>query len=139
MATGRIENRGKKILIVEDDSSLVKIYKIELEIKGFEVIEAQDGEEGLKKTLEGKPDLVLLDIMMPKLNGLDVLEKIRQDEKTENIPVIMLTNFGQEYLVKRAFELKATDYLLKYQTTPIEVVRKINSVLEEPTGKINVI
>lgn len=139
MATSRVEDKGKRILIVEDDSSLVKIYKIELEIKGFEVIDAQDGEEGLKKTLEEKPDLILLDIMMPKLNGLDVLEKIRQDENTENIPVIMLTNFGQEYLVKRAFELKATDYLLKYQTTPIEVVRKINSVLEEPTEKTNII
>lgn len=118
-----------KILLVEDDPSLAKIYQVELEMDGFEVETAQDGEQGLATAKRTKPSLVLLDIVLPKINGLAVLEELKKDEATKKIPVIVITNFGQEDNVKRAFAQGAEDFVLKYQTTPAELVKKIRDIL----------
>lgn len=118
-----------KILLVEDDPSLGKIYQVELEMDGFEVVLATDGEAGLESAKTTKPNLILLDIVLPKLNGLLVLEKLKKDEEAKNIPVIVITNFGQEDNVKKAFTLGAEDFVLKYQTTPAELVKKIKGIL----------
>lgn len=120
-----------KILLIEDDPSLTKIYQTELEIDGFEVSTAADGQAGLSAAKTDKPALILLDIVLPKLNGLAVLEQLKQDEVTKNIPVIVITNFGQEDNVKRAFALEAEDFVLKYQTTPAELVKKIKETLAQ--------
>lgn len=118
-----------KVLLVEDDPSLAQIYKVELEMDGFEVLTAADGEEGLNAAKNVQPNLVLLDIVLPKINGLVVLEKLKQTEEAKNIPVIVITNFGQEENVKKAFALGAEDFILKYQTTPAEVAQKIKDIL----------
>ncbi len=119
----------KVALVVEDDESLGKLYKIELELHGFKVTVACDGEAGLKLASEMSPTIVLLDIMLPKMNGLVVLENLKSNEKTKAIPVIVLTNFGQEQTVKEAFTKGAEDFILKYRVTPAEVVEKVENIL----------
>lgn len=124
-----------KILIMEDDPSLMKIYKAEFSLRGFEVIGAPDGEEGLKLSRENPPEVILLDLMMPKLSGLVVLEGLKQNTITKEIPVIVVTNFGQEENVRRALELGATEVVLKYQVTPAEVVEKAQYLLKNETDQ----
>src|SRR3972149_10875409 len=109
-----------KILLVEDDPSLAQIYKVELEMDGFEVVVSTDGEQGLNAAKNDQPNLILLDIVLPKINGLVVLEKLKQTEEVKNIPAIVITNFGQEENVKKAFAFGAEDFIFKYQTTPAE-------------------
>lgn len=115
----------EKVLIIDDDQALRQLYVLELATNNFSVAEAGDGEEGLAKARSEKPTLILLDIMMPGMDGMAVLAKLKQDPETKDIPVVMLTNFGQEDLVKQAFDLGATDYLLKYKVTPAEMVEKV--------------
>jgi DNA-binding response OmpR family regulator len=118
-----------KILIIEDDAAISKLYSVELMTKGYTVEIANNGEEGYKKALTYLPDLILCDIMMPLLNGVETLKKIRANENTKSTPMLMLTNFGQENLVKEAFNNGATDYILKYQSTPSEVTEKVKQYL----------
>ena len=118
----------KKILIVDYDPSLRQLYGFELG-KSYEILEAVDGEEGLAKAKIEKPDLILLDIMMPKFDGIAYVSKIKEDADLANIPIIMLTNFGQENLIQQAFNLGVNDYLLKYKITPEEMLEKISQVL----------
>ncbi len=122
-----------KILLVDDDNALRELYAVELSSKHYTVIEAPDGEQGLAKVKAEKPDLVLLDIMMPKLDGVATLTRLKQDPETKSIPVVMLTNFGQENLVQQAFSSGATDYLLKYKVTPAEMAEKVGQVLTTPS------
>ncbi|OGG06133.1 hypothetical protein A2872_04140 [Candidatus Gottesmanbacteria bacterium RIFCSPHIGHO2_01_FULL_42_12] len=119
----------KKILVFEDDKAMAKLYQVELTTKGFMVETAGDGVEGTEKAESFLPDLILLDIMMPKQNGIDTLKKLRENPKFKDIPVLMLTNFGQESLVKEAFSAGATDYIFKYQSTPAEVTEKVKQYL----------
>lgn len=120
-----------KILFIEDDVTLVKMYERKFISDGYEVSIAYDGLEGLDKTLKEKPDLVLLDIMLPKLDGLALFKKMRGQPGTFNTPVILLTNFGQEDAVFECFKLGAVDYLVKADVTPQQVVQKVESFLEE--------
>lgn len=118
----------KKVLLVDDDHSLRQLYNVELS-KEYQVVEAVDGEDGLLKAKSEKPDLILLDVMMPKIDGIAYLTKIKDDAELAKIPIIMLTNFGQENLIQQAFNLGITDYLLKYKVTPSEMAQKVNQVL----------
>lgn len=120
-----------KILMVEDDVSLAEMYQKKFTNDGYEVVLAYDGQEGLKKSAEVKPDLVLLDIMLPKLDGLALFKKMRGNPATFNTPVILLTNFGQEDLVFECFKLGAVDYLVKSDVTPQQVVKKVEGFLSE--------
>ncbi len=120
-----------KLLLIEDDITLVKMYQKKFETDGFEVDVAYDGITGLKKATEGKPDLVLLDIMLPKLDGLAMFKKMRSVPSTFNTPVILLTNFGQEDAVFECFKLGAVDYLVKSDVTPQQVVAKVEGFLAE--------
>lgn len=119
----------EKILLVDDDEALRQLYSAELITKGYQVVVASDGDEGLEKAKTEKPNLILLDIMMPKTDGITVLTKIKQEAELKNIPILMLTNFGQENLVKQAFDLGAADYLLKYKVTPAEMSEKVDQTL----------
>lgn len=119
----------KKILLIDDDNSLRQLYAVELGSKNYTVLEAPDGEQGLILAQKEKPDLILLDIMMPKLDGVATLNQIKQNPELSKTPVVMLTNFGQENLVKQAFSSGAVDYLLKYKVTPAEMAEKIGQVL----------
>jgi len=103
----------KRILIIEDDKFLLKLYSDKLKREGFEVSMAISGEEGLGKVEREKPDLVLLDIILPQKNGFDILGEIKLNKETKNIPVIILTNLGQESDIKIGLDLGAADYLVK--------------------------
>lgn len=119
----------EKILLVDDDEALRQLYSAELITKGYQVVVASDGDEGVEKAKAEKPNLILLDIMMPKTDGIAALAKIKQEAELKGIPVLMLTNFGQENLVKQAFDLGAADYLLKYKVTPAEMSEKVDQTL----------
>ena len=121
----------KKILFIEDESSLQKTFGEILRQEGYEVISALDGETGLRLAKEKKPDLILLDLILPKMNGFDALEKIKEDPEIKEIPVIVLTNLERMADVDRAIELGATTYLVKAQYNLEEVVEKIKKTLSK--------
>ena len=115
----------KKILLVEDDTALAAVYKSRLELEGFEIREVNNGEEALSAAIEFKPDLVLLDAMMPKISGFDVLDILRNTAETANIRVIMLTALSQPKDKERAESLGVDDYLVKSQVVIGDVVERI--------------
>ncbi|OGL34519.1 hypothetical protein A3F64_02410 [Candidatus Saccharibacteria bacterium RIFCSPHIGHO2_12_FULL_42_8] len=115
----------KKILLVEDDTNLAAVYKGRLELEGFEVIVVNNGEEALSSAVKSKPDLVLLDAMMPKISGFDVLDILRNTPETANIRVIMLTALSQEKDKERAESLGADEYLVKSQVVIGDVVARV--------------
>lgn len=115
----------KKILLVEDDASLASVYKTRLEMEGFEVHHVNNGELALSAVQKFKPDLVVLDVMMPKINGFDVLDILRNTPETAGIRVIMLTALSQLKDKERAASLGASDYLVKSQVVISDVVARI--------------
>lgn len=117
------------VLLIEDDPLLVKMYKTKFESEGFTVVTAEDGETGLQNAISGKPDIILLDRMMPKLSGDEVLIKLKQNEATKNIPVIIFSNLSQGDDSKKMMELGAKEYLVKANLTPGEVVEKVKQYL----------
>jgi DNA-binding response OmpR family regulator len=120
------------ILLVEDDPMLSELYQTKLEMESYQVTVATDGEAGLRQTKTLKPDLVLLDIMLPKLNGFEVLKKIKADRSTARIPVIVLTNLGGEKAdsdKKLALGLGAQEFLVKTFHLPDDIVGKIKTTL----------
>ncbi|MFH1046666.1 MAG: response regulator [Patescibacteria group bacterium] len=119
-----------KVLIVDDDSFLSGIYATKLEIEGFQVVTARDGEEGLKLAVAEKPAIILLDVLMPKLDGFETLKRLKIDLVTKDIPVIMLTNLGQKEDIEQAIQDGAVDYLIKAHFVPAEAVDKIKTVLK---------
>lgn len=119
-----------KILIIEDDETLVKMYKKKLEHDGFEVAAAYSGGEGLVAAAREKPDLILLDIMMPAVDGFEVIKKLRADVETKNLPIVILTNLGtSEIFIDEAKMLGVKSYLVKYKTSAGEVVETIKKEL----------
>lgn len=115
----------KKILLVEDDSSLAQVYKTRLEIEGFDVRHVDNGEDALSSAIEFKPDLVVLDVMMPKINGFDVLDILRTTPETADMRVVMLTALSQAKDKERAEQLGVDDYLVKSQVVITDVVARI--------------
>ena len=113
-----------KILLVEDEELLRKIYRKKLELGNFEVEIAADGEEGFAKAIEFKPDLILLDIVMPKLNGMEVLKKIKADPVINWIPVVMLTNTASGAAIQECSQAGALDILLKAMVHPASFSKK---------------
>ncbi len=120
----------KTILLVEDDAFLAGIYVTKLGLEGFTVLQAADGAAGLAMARQELPDLVLLDILIPKMDGFAVLEALKKDAKTAGIPVVMLTNLGQKEDVDRGLALGAADYLIKAHFVPAETVSRIKKVLK---------
>lgn len=119
----------KTILLIEDDSFLLQMYATKLEVEGFEVISALSGVKGLQLLKKNKPDLILLDLLMPNMNGFEVLEKIKEDQEVKDIPVIILTNLGNREDVQRCLKIGATDYLIKAHFVPSEVIKKIRYII----------
>lgn len=126
----------KKILIVEDDTALYTLYATELEIKNYEVSNVSDGTLAIQAMKEQKPDLVLLDLVLPGRNGLDILKEMREDSDLEEVKVIILTNFGNEDNVSTALELGAAEYIMKYKIVPSELSVKIASILGDSTDSV---
>lgn len=130
------EKRGKnKILLIEDDAFLAGIYASKFEQSGFETFLAMDGEAGLKIAEKETPDIILLDILLPKMSGFEVLEKLKKQVKTKDIPVLPLTNLGQREDVEKGLELGAVDYMIKAHFLPSETIEKVKKVLETVKSK----
>jgi len=121
----------KKILFIEDESALQKTFGEVLKQEGYETIPALDGETGLRMAKSQKPDLVLLDLILPRVHGFDVLKRLKEDKETKDIPIIILTNLEEVGSVDKAVELGATTYLVKTQYSLEEVVEKIKKALGE--------
>jgi len=119
----------KKIIIIEDEQILLNLLKERLTEEGYEVITAIDGQEGLEKIKQKKPDLILLDIVMPKMDGFEVMEALNKDENLAKIPVIIISNSGQPVELDRAKKLGAKDWLIKTEFDAKEVVNKVNKQL----------
>lgn len=128
-----MEKKNIKILVIEDDTMLNKIYQMKLGILGYQVAGAYDGEEGLKKIETEKPNIVLLDLMLPKKNGYEVLETVKQNLELSRIPIVLLSNLGQEEDVKRGLALGATDFLVKSNVKLETVINRIESILQKYT------
>lgn len=121
----------KTILFIEDESDLQKTFGDILKQEGYKMVSALDGEAGLKLAKAQKPDLILLDIILPKVHGFEVLKKLKEDSETKDIPIIVLTNLESRSDAEKALELGATTYLVKTSYTLEEVISKIKKALEE--------
>ena len=120
----------KKILVIEDDKFLRELITQKLIKEDFEVSEAVDGEEGIKKIKEEKPDLILLDLILPGIDGFEVLARMKKESTLPPIPVVILSNLGQKDDVEKGLKMGAVDYLIKAHFTPGEIIEKIKAVLE---------
>lgn len=120
-----MNGQKKKILLVEDDTALSAVYRSRLEIEGFDVREANNGEDALSATVEYRPDLILLDVMMPKISGFDVLDILRNTPETANVRIVMLTALSQPKDRERAESLGVDDYLVKSQVVIGDVVARV--------------
>ena len=120
---------SKKILVIEDDLFLGEVLLKKLKNEGYETTLARDGAEGLKKISDIKPDLVLLDIILPSMNGYEILEAKFKDDAIKNIPVIIISNSGQPVEISRVLSLGVKDYLIKAQFDPEEVISKVRQQL----------
>jgi DNA-binding response OmpR family regulator len=121
---------AKRILIVEDDRFLRELIVKKLSNEAYEVLEAVDGEQGLQKTKETKPDLILLDLILPGIDGFEVLSRKKDDPVIASIPVIVLSNLGQKEDVEKGLGLGAVDYLIKAHFTPGEIIEKVRNIIK---------
>lgn len=120
-----------KILLIDDDKAISSVFEAALKKGGFEVVAAYDGASGLDKAKSEKPDLILLDQVLPDISGNEVLKTIKESPETQLIPIAMLSNFGQQELIQEAINKGALDYILKYQIEPQDLVNKANEMLKE--------
>jgi len=130
-------NPQKKILLVEDDDGLANVYKTRLETEGFSVRRVPNGEDALAAAIEYHPDLIVLDVMMPKVSGFDVLDILRNTPETANVKVVMLTALSQDTDKEKAEKLGADDYMVKSQVVIADVVERIKHHLglnQQPTA-----
>lgn len=127
--------KGSKILLVDDDKMLIDLYKERFEIAGFEVETGRNGEEAIRKAREYKPDIILLDIMMPKVDGYQALASIKSDPETKDIPVIILSALMRDVNKSRAMEVGAESYIIKSECMPGDVIKKIEQALEKSKTK----
>lgn len=126
----------KRILMIEDDIYIRELYEEVLRNAGYEVITAIDGELGLAKAAEGVYDLILLDIMLPKMTGIEVLKKLREEgSATESVPVYLLTNLGEETIAKETYKLGANGYLLKAKYLPKELIKEVDKFFVKTDNK----
>lgn len=121
---------AKKILVVEDDKFLRELISQKLTKEGYVVVEAVDGEKGVESVKAEEPDLVLLDLILPGIDGFEVLAKMKSDPRLAEIPVIILSNLGQKDDIEKGLEMGANDYLIKAHFTPGEIIEKIQVVLK---------
>jgi len=120
----------RKVLVVEDDDFLLEMYSTKLELEGFKVYNATNGIQGLKVAQREIPDLILLDLNLPEMDGFEVLEHLKSSPDTKNVLVVVLTNYSQKDHIDRCLDLGADDYLIKAHFVPSEVISKIKKLLD---------
>lgn len=128
------DNQAKalRVLLVEDEPALRDIYATKMRMEGFEVIEAVDGVDCLDKVQESAPDVILLDVIMPMKNGFDTLRDLKANPRTRDYPVVIMSNLGQDYEVKRGMALGAIRFLTKASLTPARMIEEVRKALESP-------
>lgn len=131
MENSNLPNQSKKVLIIEDDQAIQKIYQTKLSQEGYQIIQAFDGQEGIEKAKTECPNLVILDLVLPKIDGFEVLKKIKKDKKTEKIPVIILSNLGQKEDLEKGLSLGADDYLIKAMHPITDVLMRVRKQLQQ--------
>jgi CheY-like chemotaxis protein len=119
-----------RVLFVEDDPAVAQMYRLKLELDGYLVEIATDGEQAVARATSDPPDIVFLDIRLPKLDGLGVLEALRNDDRTRQLPVVILSNYSERELIDRGLKLGALEYLIKSQTTPAKVAGGVEGWLK---------
>lgn len=124
------DKKKKKILIIEDDEAISSMYKTKLEADGFLILTAFNGANGFELAKKEKPDIIMLDVILPQLDGFSVLEKLKNNDKIKKIPVVMLTNLSTEEDIAKGEKLGAIDYLVKASLTPAQVSNKIQKHLK---------
>ena len=129
-AMEKTEEDDVRVLFVEDDPAVAQMYRLKLELDGYSVEIATDGVQAVAKALADPPDIVFLDIRLPKLDGLGVLEALRGQEQTRQIPVVILSNYSERELINRGLKLGALEYLIKSQTTPAKVAGGVEGWLK---------
>lgn len=122
---------AKKVMFVEDDEGFFNIFSVPLKMRGYNVAHVADGARAMDAIMQEKPDLVLMDIILPGMSGLDILKEMKGNVDTKNIKVVMLTNFGNDENVKKAVEYGAEDYYMKYNVVPSELPDKLAVLLGE--------
>ena len=125
------DEQAVRVLLIEDDLDTLEMYRTRLQKDGYEVSVATDGEQGLELATSLKPDIVFLDIRLPKLGGLEVLERLRDQESTSAVPVVILSNYGEQELIDRGLKLGALEFLVKAHTSPVELSGGIDEWLKE--------
>lgn len=123
----------KKVILIEDDEFIRDLYKRQLDMGGFFTYAFSNGVDGLKSIEENSYDLILLDVMLPGMNGMDILRSIKKNQATKDIPVIMLSNLGQDAVIKEGLVLGAVGYLMKASFTPSQIVQEVKNILEQQT------
>ncbi len=121
----------KRVLIVEDDQALINLYDKKFSNSGYEVIRAEDGQQGVEKAEAEHPDVILLDIMLPIMNGFEVLKRLKKSNAIDKIPVVILSNYGETKNVTEGLVSGAVEYLIKVEHTPEEVVNIVDDALAE--------
>jgi DNA-binding response OmpR family regulator len=122
---------AKKILVIEDDKFLRELISQKLLKEGYDIAEAMDGEKGVEAIKAENPDLILLDLILPGIDGFEVLSRIKSDPNMSGIPVIILSNLGQKDDIEKGLKMGAVDYLIKAHFTPNEIVEKIRIIMKE--------
>lgn len=125
-----------KVLIIEDDEPILKLYKTKFEKLNYDVSIARDGKEGLERAENMRPDIILLDVMMPIMNGFEVLKKLKKNKELKQIPVIILSNYGELPNITEGLNKGAEEYLLKAEQTPEEIAETVKSILDEKGSMI---
>jgi CheY-like chemotaxis protein len=128
-STGSMTDDDVRVLFVEDDPAVAHTYKLKLELDGYAVELAADGVQAVEMAMGNPPDIIFLDIRLPKMDGLGVLEALRQHDRTRAVPVVILSNYTERELVDRGLRLGALEYLVKSQTTPARVAGGVASWL----------
>ena len=132
-----MKRKKSVVLLIEDELFIRELYQNRLQKSGFSVLVASDGMEGFNLASKN-PDIILLDIMLPKMNGMEVLAKLKNNSQTSIIPVVMLTNLGQESIIKEAFKNGCLGYIMKMRVTPSELSQRVEEFLANPTQKMDV-
>jgi DNA-binding response OmpR family regulator len=120
-----------RVLLIEDDPAVAQMYRLKLELDGYQVSTAADGEAGLQMARDAPPDLIFLDVRLPKMDGFAVLEGLRAADETRHVPVVILSNYGERELVERGLKLGALEYLIKSQTMPASLSRGVEGWLKD--------
>ena len=124
-------NHKQKILIVEDDRFLHDLSKKKFINEGYQVVSAFNGKEALERAQTELPTLIVLDILLPEIDGMDVLESLKKDPKTRNIPVIIVSNYSDRERIQQGLKLGATDYMIKAHFSPDDIVKKVKEIIQK--------